>query len=739
MEQRKDSHHSDPVAEEQEEHDHDVAETKSDTSVELATTRDEQGQQDVKHNARRIPLARKVHWPSERTLQHQLPGGTYRSSPRRRLASHLIVENEQEERDRRSQKERQDARRSMRNDHMWQQWAEDETAVSDQEDTPRTSRASSPEVRGRRRSSQRSRSSVDPSHVRDDWYETDVADMPMQTTQRQRPKSRERSRHRNQRSPDDLVYSDSSDGMTTGESTDEDEIRSSGLGSAFVGMLGLSQGDRKLRRGGSGGDKAEKGEANEGPFRRFGSRRKNNSKRKKRRWSHNALFRRDSASSVRSGRSSMSGWSGMFDRSSREDHRESQSSDRSNHDTDKPRVDKGAGNLQSEKDAKDDADANLATSENPSDSRVQETGRSEDTEANNRGEGSSPRSSIQNDELLESHVFGPTHTHHSELSSIRSNMETEHQRQRKHMKKDLDAPYIPAGRKNVADAVEPSTRLGLAQAWSSALDTVFAFFRGEDDIDIDHTGQYRSIAALIITTQGLAGIASPTLSKIAPASGKESETNRGLRKLSEYSNPREEYIHKVEDIVSDMLEDEDEKVGGLSKKTRADVTEKAMRKADDQVRKKPMRGKRRQKEIRITRHPTETLQRQDFVVNLAKALIKYVVVVFTCFLVLRLIAFVACDLFCSFGAPTHSVEGWLEATSDALQVKFSFIYLPAILILTFRDQDTKSSDVLLLRPAGSLDLYRLSLVHKVYRLVVHDVISVTSGTRALRRILKRVS
>lgn len=85
------------------------------------------------------------------------------------------------------------------------------------------------------------------------------------------------------------------------------------------------------------------------------------------------------------------------------------------------------------------------------------------------------------------------------------------------------------------------------------------------------------------------------------------------------------------------------------------------------------------------------------------------------------------------------MESWLEATSDVLGVQSSFLYLPAILILAFRDDDARSSDVLLLRPGGALDLYRLSLVHKVYRLVVHDVISVNSGARALRRIIKEVS
>lgn len=46
--------------------------------------------------------------------------------------------------------------------------------------------------------------------------------------------------------------------------------------------------------------------------------------------------------------------------------------------------------------------------------------------------------------------------------------------------------------------------------------------------------------------------------------------------------------------------------------------------------------------------------------------------------------------------------------------------------------------MLLLRSAGTLDLYRLSLVHQVYRAVAHDEISVVTGGRALRRIMREV-
>jgi hypothetical protein len=50
--------------------------------------------------------------------------------------------------------------------------------------------------------------------------------------------------------------------------------------------------------------------------------------------------------------------------------------------------------------------------------------------------------------------------------------------------------------------------------------------------------------------------------------------------------------------------------------------ERAVKKADLAKAQRPMRGKRNQKEIKISRHPSKILERQDFVVSLAKALIK---------------------------------------------------------------------------------------------------------------------
>jgi uncharacterized membrane protein YjjP (DUF1212 family) len=51
----------------------------------------------------------------------------------------------------------------------------------------------------------------------------------------------------------------------------------------------------------------------------------------------------------------------------------------------------------------------------------------------------------------------------------------------------------------------------------------------------------------------------------------------------------------------------------------------------------------------------------------------------------------------SFGAPAHAIESWLSSTAEILQVDASFIYIPNVLIVAFRDSDVHSTDILFIR------------------------------------------
>lgn len=625
-----------------------VQSVKSDTAVSVGPTRTgsqmdanrEEERLAIEHNARRIPPQRKVHWPSERTMQHQFhptrgysgtraygssvsgTGGPSTSASSSGAGNPRIEEEERERREDSNRARRQARRLVSHNREHDSAWVVDdgsETALSSEGEEHDGRRPSSPfyaknahghrgEASGQSRKEEESRRA---------WNERDVADQYMDPQAR----SRERQLRRRQgkeggasrrRVQEETSEEGDSEPDTSDEEDGVDRISSGGLSGIFASMFGkdlkLSQGDDQ--------DQAEKGETSRNRGKRDTVKQLGRESRdrikKRRRWSHHALFRRDSMSSLRSGRSSVGSWSGIFGQR------------RGSHDS-KDEKARGAGVLESEQDARDDAeDMHLATSEDPNDPRVQKTGRSEDTERENAGEAESPREELPEDDLFEPHMLTPARTGHSARSSLRSrgvNVETEQQRARRHMKEDLNSPYIPSGRMNKADAVAPNARLEAAQGWKTIVDNVMSFCRGNNE-EVDHTGQYRSFAALIIATQGLAGVASPELARVAPASGKEAETNKGMRKLSEYSNPRDKYTDTVKEISDDMIHDAQEDGAKLTKNLRAKITQRAIKQADGQVGDKPMRGKRRQKEIRISRHPAELVQRQDFIVSLAKALIK---------------------------------------------------------------------------------------------------------------------
>ncbi|KAJ9113924.1 hypothetical protein QFC19_000119 [Naganishia cerealis] len=275
------------------------------------------------------------------------------------------------------------------------------------------------------------------------------------------------------------------------------------------------------------------------------------------------------------------------------------------------------------------------------------------------------------------------------------------------MKEDLNEPYIPAYRSGHTDPTNPGSSLKLNQYWDSALRFARLRSRGMSFREAEEkgvqTGQYRTIAALIIATSGLVGPAAPRLAHLAPASGRDAETSKGQRKLAEYTNPREKSARMIMDMTEDARAEAQEMGVPLDSKEKVDLANEALMKVDKERGKgKPLRGRRHQRRFKITKHISDVMERQEFIEHLAKALI-------------------------NFGAPAHSIETWLEATSDILEVS-EFSFHSHELLADF-----------LRRPKGGLDLYRLALVHKVYRKVVHDEISVRQGSRSIKRIVKEAS
>lgn len=107
----------------------------------------------------------------------------------------------------------------------------------------------------------------------------------------------------------------------------------------------------------------------------------------------------------------------------------------------------------------------------------------------------------------------------------------------------------------------------------------------------------------------------------------------------------------------------------------------------------------------------DILTRQQFILKLAKALM-------------------------TFGAPSHRIESQLAATALVLEIDAQFIHLPSIVIASFGDADTHTSETVFIKTSGGLELGKLHKVHNIYRAVVHDELDAGEGTRQIHTLLK---
>lgn len=127
-------------------------------------------------------------------------------------------------------------------------------------------------------------------------------------------------------------------------------------------------------------------------------------------------------------------------------------------------------------------------------------------------------------------------------------------------------------------------------------------------------------------------------------------------------------------------------------------------------RKKHQRQSR--KNVRLTVHIAAILARQQYIMQLCRALMKY-------------------------GAPTHRLEEYMMMTSNVLDVNAQFMYIPGCMFMSFDDPITRTAEVKIIRVVQGLDLSRLAETHNAYKNVVHDVIGVEQATKDLDEIMQR--
>jgi uncharacterized membrane protein YjjP (DUF1212 family) len=90
----------------------------------------------------------------------------------------------------------------------------------------------------------------------------------------------------------------------------------------------------------------------------------------------------------------------------------------------------------------------------------------------------------------------------------------------------------------------------------------------------------------------------------------------------------------------------------------------------------------------------------------------------------------------SFGAPSHRMESQLLAAARILEVDAEFTHMPGLIIASFGDEETKSSQMHFAKCGSHLSLGNLHKLHKIYRAVVHDDMSARKATEMLEAMLE---
>ena len=85
----------------------------------------------------------------------------------------------------------------------------------------------------------------------------------------------------------------------------------------------------------------------------------------------------------------------------------------------------------------------------------------------------------------------------------------------------------------------------------------------------------------------------------------------------------------------------------------------------------------------------EIIQRQEFICKLARS-------------------------FMMFGGPSHRLQAQILATARVLDVTCSCMYLPDMMLVSFDDVATGTSNIKLVRQGGAFDIYKLQEAYKLY-------------------------
>ncbi|KAG0249176.1 hypothetical protein BG011_009541 [Mortierella polycephala] len=123
----------------------------------------------------------------------------------------------------------------------------------------------------------------------------------------------------------------------------------------------------------------------------------------------------------------------------------------------------------------------------------------------------------------------------------------------------------------------------------------------------------------------------------------------------------------------------------------------------------PLAAIRRDQQAELTEALADMLQQQDLLIRLCKSFIRY-------------------------GAPSHRIELAMEAMCKTFGVDGSFAFLPGLMMISFGDPDTHTSETHLIKCPQGFDMGRLAKVNRIARALVYGHMQPGEALASLKEI-----
>jgi uncharacterized membrane protein YjjP (DUF1212 family) len=113
--------------------------------------------------------------------------------------------------------------------------------------------------------------------------------------------------------------------------------------------------------------------------------------------------------------------------------------------------------------------------------------------------------------------------------------------------------------------------------------------------------------------------------------------------------------------------------------------------------------------IRITFEIANILQKQEFLCKLCRSLMLY-------------------------GCPAHRIEYAMRQVTRTLGVDAEYVYYPNVMLVTFNDATTHTTETHFIRQAQGFDMHRLNDIYRLEKLVAHGEVSIDEALDFIDRV-----